>query len=245
MTLALDKWQWIAAVAVLVLGAASVVHECNRAGSAERELRRRDEAAALTDAGAPPLAPADDKGLVQALADEAARSAYFKTALADAEARLKGVRPKIVEVVRWRTKTGLATGAPRPPGGTGSPDAGAPPPCLIAIGDSMVIEVAEGRLETKAGNRVVVGSAKCIRLLPLPTTTIFEQSIDLKVTEGKVSGGDSPATARPFVAGVAATAGSSTWGVGPLLGYSSARFGAAAGITFPNGEALATVFGRF
>lgn len=91
---------------------------------------------------------------------------------------------KVVRVVRASTGPIVAGGEPRqcplpPP----SQECACPPApvCLVAPGDSLEIRVAEVDLQTKLGNRVVVGTGECLRVLPLPETSLargpFEQSL--------------------------------------------------------------------
>ena len=91
-------------------------------------------------------------------------------------ARVKSESPgaKIVTVYRWRTTHAVAGGSPRPPGpAPGSPSQPEGGACLLAQGDAGEIRVTAADLQTRAGNRVVVGRAECWRLRPEPATAVL------------------------------------------------------------------------
>jgi hypothetical protein len=224
-----------------------LVHQCNRADSAESKLKRAGETAVLTDAGRPPLAEGSAKDLKSALADEKARSTYFKASADDTLKALTDLKahPKIVEVVKWRTKPGVASGPPLPPLHDLIPGCPPEPPCLVRPDTKLAIEADEGRVETRSGNRLVIGSAKVLRLDP--PFTIFEQEIDMKITSGIVEAKPEPAAERPWIAGVTASVNPDRkWGIGPNLGYFGSRFGGNVALTFGSGGvALASAFARF
>ena len=96
------------------------------------------------------------------------------------EARKAAPGSKVVRMVRASTGPMPAGGQPRecpvPPIGT------ACPVCLVAPGDQLEVRVAEVDLQTKLGNRVVVGSGACVRLLPPPETTIAEGEFEASLT---------------------------------------------------------------
>jgi hypothetical protein len=193
------------------------------------------------------------------LKEEEARSAAFKASLEEAQAKAKDLSLHPTEVIRWRTKTGQAQGIPLPDSGVevgsggaadGPPVSGStcppPLPCLVRPGTPLRIDVAEGRLETKAGSRIAFGSAACVRVSPPPEVKIFEQPIELALTEGAVREEVADrSVSRPWIAGVTGIAGNGKWGVGPNLGYFGSRLGISAAITFPNSAGSLSVMGRF
>jgi hypothetical protein len=238
-----------AGIAAAVIFAILLVHSCNRASSAEAELKREREAGKLVNAGVPPEQETAAKGL-KLRVDELVRSnAAFKGALDEASKKLRdatGKAPAIVEVVKWRTKPGGATGTVLPP--VNPPSPGCPPtaPCLVRPGTPLAIEGAEGKLETKAGNRVVIGSASCLRLEPPPALSIYSGPIELKLTEGLVVKREEPAKSRPWIAGVVASTNGKEWGVGPSIGYAGSRFLLTLGGTFGgSSNGVASVMARF
>jgi hypothetical protein len=226
------------------------VHQCNRASSAEAELNQAREGKKLLDAGLPPETEGSAKDLKSALDAEKRNSAAFKRSAEEAEKALADLRahPKLVEVVKWRTKPGAATGRALPPAESTPRPPGCPPdsPCLVREGTPLAIEGREGRFETRAGNRVVVGSADVLRLDPTGPTQIYSQEIDFKLTSAVVEQKSEPATERPWIAGISGSVdGHGSWGVGPLLGFSKSRIGASVSLTFPNSIGIVSGFARF
>jgi hypothetical protein len=236
-------------IAAAVLFAALFARSCNRAASAEAELKREREAGKLSDAGVPPEQEVDAKALHQRIEELTSENAVFKSVLDSALVKLRdatGKTPKVVEVVKWRTKPGGAQGAALSPVAPPAPGCPSEAPCLVRAGTPLAIEGIEGRLETKAGNRVVVGSASCIRLEPPPPISIFEGAFDLKLTEGVVVAPPHPPSSRPWIAGVVASTNGKGWGVGPTAGYAGSRVVLTLGGTFGSeSHAIASAMWRF
>jgi hypothetical protein len=240
-------------VGAAVLFAALFARSCNRADSAESELRRVREAEALADAGLPPESP-DTKALRAALEEEKAKNETFRKALADATDQIReatGKPPKVVEVVRYVTRPGEATGIPLPPTPTIIPSgtSGSPPsysPCLVAPGNILRIDVSEATLETRAGNRIVTGSAACRRITPPPETVIYESRIETSLTKGEIPDEVATPATRPWIAGVVGSTSGKSWGVGPNLGYGGKRVIATLGGTFgSDSRAIGSLMVRF
>ena len=243
---------YLGTVAAIIF-AILLARSCNRAESAERKLKKAEEAGKLVDAGIPPEAEGGSKELKGELDRLVKENNEFKAALEEAQEKLKGMKPRVVEVVRWRTRPGGATGSSLPP--VAPPSPGCPPeaPCLVRPGTAMAIEATEAKLETKAGTRILVASGSCLRLEPPPTVAIYTGAIEFKDTKSISETIPPPATgAHPWIAGVmvsAAEGGSGQanprLGVGPTLGYMGSRLGFSVGITFPNTVGAAQAVARF
>ena len=115
----------------------------------------------------------------------------LRLALAAAHKAAPGA--KVVRTMRASTGPMVAGGAPREcpvsnreqtTQSTQSPTQSAStcPVCLVAPGDSLEVRVAEVDLHTKAGNRVVVGSGECLRVLPLPETSLARGPFEASLT---------------------------------------------------------------
>lgn len=231
----------------MVVFVALFARACNRADSAEAQLKKAQEAARLADAGMPAEQSGTEKDLKAALDQATKESAAFKQSLDAALGELNSLKlhPKIVEVVRWRTEQGAAGGKPLPPGIP--PVQGCTPetPCLVRPGTRLFIEGNEAKIETRAGNRVAAGSATLFRLDPDPVQ-LFSQPINMKLTQGEVLSSPPPAASRPWIAGITGSVDSSKkLGIGPLLGFSGERVGISASITFPNTTGSVSTFARF
>ena len=233
-------------IGAAVLFAILFVRSCNRADSAESELRRERDAAKLTDAGMPPEVPVDAKALKTELEAAEREGAAFKAALDDVRAKLKAAGekpPKIVEVVRYVTKPGAAGGVTEGGGGAREQPCSS---CLVSPGDTMQIQVSEATLETKSGNRIVTGSAACRRLDPKPETTIYEAPIAMNLTRGATLEVKGVASRRPWIAGVIGATNGSSWGIGPSVGYAGSHAILTLGGTFGGeSQAIASIHGRF
>jgi hypothetical protein len=55
-------------------------------------------------------------------------------------------------------------------------------PCLVAPGDTIDVRVSEVDRDTAKGNDDVVGTGECLRLLPLPETSLARKKFDAKLT---------------------------------------------------------------
>lgn len=243
---------YLGTVAAIIF-AVLLARSCNRADSAEAALRKAHEAEKLADAGLPPEAEGGKKDLEARISQLAKENATFRASLQEAQEKLKGMKPKVVEVIKWRTQPGAATGPVLPP--ITPPSPGCPPeaPCLVRPGTPLAIEGIQAKLETRGGNRVLVASGSCLRLEPPPEVAIYTGAIEFKKTEGISETVPPPATgAHPWIAGVVVSAadggsGQSTprLGVGPTLGYMGNRLGVTVSITFPNTVGAAQAVARF
>ena len=92
------------------------------------------------------------------------------------EARKVAPGAKVVRVVRASTGQVTSDGVPRiegRPENYQSMTGSQPIDCLLARGDTAEIRVDQVELETKAGNRVLVGTAEAWRLTPEPETKLI------------------------------------------------------------------------
>ncbi len=213
-------------------------HQCNERKVAESEIQRLNEAMSLEQRGAPPAKPTSEKELRADLEGEKKTSAVLRIALADAERRVKeatGKPPKVIEVVKWKTIPGPAGGTP-PPGRD----------ALISPGDELTIKGTSVKLETKAGNHVITGTAAVWRLNPLPETLIYEGAVELgSVKAQEVKDGSVTVQRRWSFGGVGTIDTSGNWAVGPKVGYSLSRIDLSLGMTFPDQRTIGSVAVRW
>jgi hypothetical protein len=91
---------------------------------------------------------------------------------------------KVKEVVRVVTVPGPAGGEGRnctvPP--TGSPPTSPAGECLVLRGDNLRVEVDEVTVETKVGNKVLVGAASCWRETP-PETMLYRGPFQVPMSQ--------------------------------------------------------------
>lgn len=224
----------IIATCILAWGA---VRSCNRAIASRAEIISLKERGALAEKGLQ-AAQRDSKALKDRLSAELQASAVLRTALADTERRVKeatGKAPKVIEVVRWRTAPGQA-GGEAPAGRTS----------LVERGDTLAIRGTSIKLETRAGNHLVTGTAQCLRLKPPPETVLYEGPFDLgEVTVMEPSPEPLPSS-RPWSAGVVGAIDTGgKWGVGPSVGYDFWRLRATLGMTFPDQRTVGSVLVRW
>jgi hypothetical protein len=223
---------YIAGIGCAAALSSATVHSCNRNRAAQAELTRLREQVALAEHGVQPSIPVSDKEIQAALNEEKKTSAVLRIALVDAERRIRaatGKAPKVIEVVKWITIPGHAGGTPPP----GRPD------CLVSKGDTLEIQGVSAKYETKGKNHVIVGTAACRRLLPLPATTLYEGPFALDATRSleRRDPAQDPMRRWGFGAvGSLDTAGK--WAVGPQVGYHFSRLNFSLGITFPDQRAI-------
>ncbi len=222
-------------IAAGVIFAILLARSCNRADSLEVQLNREKEKEKLADAGVSAIGTVGQKEIDRAVEEEKKRNALLAAALEEAKGEIKaatGKPPKIVEVIRYRTKPSGVTGAPAGE----DPSSPSPAvPCLVPAGATMAIDVTGLRLETSAGNVVVVGTAACLRVTPPPETKVYEGEIDGSTIRGaKLAGKEEKKDIAPrrWIAGIVGSTDGAQWGVGPSLGYAGDRLVWTLGGTF-------------
>lgn len=188
------SWVWVhrAAVAVgaLALVAVTAVAGWSRDRSALQQARA--EAQKLAEA------QGTLRGEIVAREAKARDMEAAAASLRDEIDRVKREAPgaKIVYVDRLVTGPSQAHGAPRPE--PTIPAAQHPcPPCLLAEGDSGHVDVTTSGLETRAGNRVVVGRAACMRDAPAPPTEVLSGTFSAPLSVSLEEPHPLPAPARP------------------------------------------------
>lgn len=215
----------IVILACMVL-TALLIRSCRGEAEAVARLEREQEARDIEKAGLELVAEAKAGALRVELEAMRSESADFAAALDDARAKLKDARPILVA----RASTGPVSVEPRP-----APNPGPEPPlkpdpfysdgCLLRPGDKGEVRVSEAVLETRAGNRVLVGSAEALRVAPGPPVRLFGGPFQTDVTSALGEPAPLPASARKrwiLMAGPAAA-----------LTREGGHFGGAAGIATP------------
>jgi hypothetical protein len=175
---------WALAIA-FALCAAWLVH---RAWTVEADAARAVEASKLA---------ADGKIVeLRKTADDLKRDLDVElesnSALQDAldEARKAAPGAKITRTVRASTGPMVAGGSPREcqapilhrPSTDLAPTMRCPV-CLVAPGDPIEVHISEVDLQTKAGNRIVVGTGECLRVLPAPETSLARGPFEASLTQ--------------------------------------------------------------
>jgi hypothetical protein len=211
--LAASPWSAVVVAGVVVL---LLVVAWNRSRSAAGELARHLEAEQLRAAG---LEVAGEKAAAD-LWEEANRASAenedLRRALEEARKAANGERP--VLVVRSSTGPTPVSGAARP-GAVACPDAPAPPAtpplpvCLLAAGDQGEVLVDEIVLETRGGNRILVGAASAWRASPA-RARLFGGTFNSEL--GQVDAA-APASEPGWGAGVWAGVSREGWALGPAL----------------------------
>ncbi len=214
-----------AAIIVLLLIAA-----WNRASRRGEEVDRAREQLKLERAGLVVEVETKSRDLEAA----ARESQDLRTQLEAAKKAAPGIR--VVEVVRWKTKPGVAGGAPReqaPAEGAAAPpvqpSSGGPAGvgCLLMPGDTGEVRVSEAQLEGRAGSKVFIAAAEAWRLTPTETR-LFGGSIWTPVPgqeeEGRpVALVERQAPLPRWGAGLAAYGGPQGWAAGPALAFPPLR----------------------
>lgn len=161
-----SPWAVVVLVAVVLL---LLVGAWNRSRRDAGELARHLEAEQLRAKGLEVAAEKDRSELWDEANRASAENEDLRRALEAARKAAQGERP--ILVVHASTGATPATGAPRP-GPVACPDAPVPvaappaPVCLLAAGDQGEVLVDEVLLETRGGNRVLVGAASAWRAAP-------------------------------------------------------------------------------
>jgi hypothetical protein len=169
--------------AVLVLGV-SLARALTSGRSARAEVARLAEAQQLADQR---FAVARRDAV--ALARQADRVLAQHADLSAEVDRLRRASPgaRVVGGADLRTGTLVAGGTPRPvepraPEERGPGACGPAPACLLAPGDAASIDVAQVALETRAGNRVIVGRADAYREDPAGRVLLFGGPFDARIS---------------------------------------------------------------
>lgn len=223
----------------LVAALALLVGQCNGRRAAEAALAaeraRAAEGRELERAGQVVVEAVPD--LAPRVATLEAENADLKAALEAARKAAKGARP--VMIAHGSTGPVKASGKPRDtpsqanaatPGASPAPiSSPVPAPtghsgegatsssCLLAEGDQGEIRVDAVALQTRAGNRVLVGAASAHRLNP--EARLFGGSFSAPVTWAAEREPATPAVRR--------------WGAGPWLGVSSSGVAVGAAVAAP------------
>lgn len=199
----------LAGVVVLLL-----VGAWNRARTAAGELARHLEAEQLRAAGLEVAAERDRADLWDEANRASAESEDLRRALAEARTIAQGERP--VLVARCSTGPRPAAGAERPADPPpAAPGAAAPPAtaCLLAVGDQGEVQVDEVVLETRGGNRVLVGAASAWRVAP-DRARLFGGSFSADLGELAVA---APPRPPGWGAGIWSGVSRDGWAVGPAV----------------------------
>lgn len=230
-------WPTVVAVLVLIVFAAVLHFRAQAAAENAREAKRLAEKDSLEAKGLIVSAQESQKALDSRVKALTGQNAALAAELDKARKAAKGAR--VVGVVAASTGPGKARGAapeaPARPEGDEAPSAA---PCLVSEGDDVEIRADEVLLQTKAGNRLLVGTASLWRLNPLPIGPVFSGAFQAPVTEA--------AEVKPVVR-------EATWGAG-VYGFCAAEgCGAGPRVALPpvhvwrfqiEADAGATIVGR-
>ena len=162
---------WLLLLAALVAAGAGAYY-LQRQRVVEAEARRGAEAEALRAAGQVVVERRDHDHLEAEVERLTEINAELAAALARARRAAPGARPVAVA----SASTGpVVVEAPQKilTPGVNEIDRAPDVPCLLAAGDRAELRVDEVVLETRAGNRVLVGAASAWRLEPAPVTRLF------------------------------------------------------------------------
>lgn len=211
-------WPWIVRGLVL-LAVLLLVAALNSAHTAKGQLSKELERERIEKAGLLAEREVSKKEMKQ-------REGELLMANADLEVevhRLKdvlGEKPKVVEVVKWKTKVVEVPSQPAdvpgrdcpPPGPDGKPSKD----ILLVEGDKGHVEVAEITYGTKAGNRIILGKGFCYRDEPSPAL-LFSS-----VVEAPVSTAFTPSTPDE-----------PRWGAGAFVGFAKGGWALGPKVLFP------------
>lgn len=199
----------LAGVVVLLL-----VVAWNRSRTAAGELARHLEAEQLRAAGLEVAAEKDRADLWDEANKASAESEDLRRALAEARTAAQGERP--VLVARCSTGPRPAAGAARPATSPPPAPGSAAPPlpaCLLAAGDQGEVQVDEVVLETRGGNRVLVGAASAWRVAP-DRSRLFGGPFRSDLGEVAVA---APPAPPGWGAGIWSGVSRDGWAVGPAV----------------------------
>jgi len=190
---------WLIAVFAAVSCVATIILALRRDADVNDRLQREIEARELEAQGLVVAAQKEQKDLRTQVASLEANNVDLMEALSRARRASPGSRD--VSAVQASTGPVGASGDARPT--VVSDD----PKCLLAEGDMAEIRVDQVEIETKAGNRVIVGAAECRRVEPKPETRLAGGPFEASLTTAMVIG--KPKQKPPG------------WGVGPAVMVSS------------------------
>lgn len=199
-------------VILLVLVVFYLVSALNKASSYEEQLGRALEREKLLESSFLAFKDASKKDLNAKEREILSKDADFK-AEKERLQKLLDEKPKVVEVIVWKTKEVYVGGDPRPPT---QPGTDAPPAvCVLMQGDSGQVIVSEVTYETKAGNHVLLGSAACWRTKPTKSL-LFTSAVEAPVSTAIVA--PEPPQKR-WGAGLYMGFSKDGWAVGPAVGF--------------------------
>ncbi len=204
---------WPVAAAVIV--ALFIAWKFQAAATREAEARRLAEAETLRQRGLVVVAQTSAKDIAAQVKEMTETNDALKKALENARKATGNARPVAAASASTGPVTahGEAPAAPQTPAGDTAPSAS---PCLVSEGDEMEIRADEVVLETRSGNRVLVGTATAYRLNPLPIGPVFGGPFVAPLTEAaEVKRQERPAG---WGAGVWAGVTRQGWAVGPAFG---------------------------
>jgi len=201
-------------IVVVVLLAALLSHRLNAGRSAEAEARRLAEAEVLRQRGLLVAAQLDRAGLAAEV-----RRLGPELQLALAAARRAAPGSRVTGAGASSTGAVPAGGEARP---TSSTPAAALPTCLLAAGDQGEVRVEQVVLETRGGNRVIVGVGEAWRLEPAPAARLFGGPFRAELSR---IGVEEPEERPGWAWGVVAGCGKAGCGVGPGGAFPPLRVG--------------------
>jgi hypothetical protein len=205
---------------------ALLIRSCRGEAEAVARLEREQEAREIEKAGLEIVSEAKAGALRVEIEAMRRESADFAAALDDARAKLKDTRP----ILAARASTGPVPVEPRPAPSPGQEQPLKPDPfhadgCLLRPGDKGEVRVSEALLETRKGNRVLVGSALALRVDPGPPVLLFGGQFETPITSALGEPAPLPAVTRKrwiIMAGPAAA-----------LTRDGGHFGGSAGVVSP------------
>lgn len=126
-----------------------------------------------------------------------------------------GKTPKIVEVIKWKTKEVVVEG----PGVLiPCPSGGGTVACLLPPDATGHVEAGEITYETKENNHVIVGQASCWRDTPLPKARLFSSIFTANLTNAAIA--QEPVNKLPgWGGGIRGSVDNVGWAVGPVLAF--------------------------
>jgi hypothetical protein len=188
-----------------------------RADAAEARERRAAEASRLKAAGFVVAVGRDRAEMQQQLVALLGERDGLAAEVERFRAAAQGARA--VAIVRAETGTLTAAGDPR---GSSCQEA---PACLLAAGDQGTVQVDSVTMETRDGNKVVVGEAEVWRTSPSPRTRLFAGTFQAPVTRVSVEEPPRPRSAPRWGVGAWVGVGRDGWAVGPAVALPAARLG--------------------
>lgn len=130
-----------------------------------------------------------------------------------------GKKPKIVEIIKWKTKEVPVEG---PPVAIPCPD-GTTVACHFPPGSTGHVEADELTYKTAEGNLVIVGKAGCWRDTPAPPARLFTSTFSAKLSEASILQ-EKPLTLPGWGGGLRASVSNLGWELGPVLAFPALPF---------------------